>query len=127
MAATAPAVAPRLRFLDFIERAGNRLPHPVTLFILLAGLVLAASAIVARLGLSVVHPRDGSIVTAVNLLNRSGLQLIFTEAVRNFVGFPPLGIVLAAMIGVGVAERSGLISAVLRSEEHTSELQSRGL
>src|SRR5262249_14539613 len=101
--------------LDLVERAGNRLPHPVTLFIILGATVPAASAIVSRLGLSVVHPRDGSLVTAINLLDRSGIQRIFSEAVRNFVTFPPLGIVLAAMIGVGVAERSGLIAAALQA------------
>lgn len=105
----------RSTWLDAIERAGNRLPHPITLFVLLAALVLVASVVASHLGLSVTHPRDGSTIRAVNLLNREGVQRCFTEAVRNFVGFAPLGIVLAAMIGVGVAERSGLIAATLHA------------
>jgi hypothetical protein len=103
------------RALDRIERTGNRLPDPVTIFVLLAAGVLVASWICARLGVSAIHPRDGSVITAVNLLDRDGLRRIFTEAVRNFTSFAPLGIVLVAMIGVGVAEKTGLITLSLRS------------
>ena len=103
------------RALDTIERIGNRLPDPVSIFVILAFVVLAASWLCARLGVSVVHPKDGSIIAAVNLLDRVGVRRIFTEAVRNFVNFAPLGIVLVAMIGVGVAERTGLIAITLRA------------
>ncbi len=103
------------RALDAIERVGNRLPDPITIFLILAGLVLVASWITARLGVTVVHPRDGSVIAAVNLLDRDGLRRIFTEAVRNFMGFAPLGIVLVAMMGVGVAEKTGLITLSLRT------------
>jgi len=104
----------RTRLLDLLERAGNRLPHPVTLFILFAALVPLLSAIAAGLGISVLHPRTGEPVVAVNLLTRSWIQRGFTECVANFVAFAPLGTVLAAMIGVGIAERSGLLAAALR-------------
>ena len=77
--------------------------------------MLVASWITARLGVTVVHPKDGSIIAAVNLLDREGLRRIFTEAVRNFMGFAPLGIVLVAMMGVGVAEKTGLITLSLRA------------
>lgn len=114
-----PAARPPRRFLaralDGIERVGNRLPDPITIFVILAGAVLVASWLCAQLGVSAVHPRDGSILTAVNLLDRDGVRRIFTEAVRNFMGFAPLGIVLVAMIGVGVAERTGLITLSLRA------------
>ena len=103
------------RALDAIERVGNRLPDPITIFLILAGLVLVASWICARLGVTVVHPKDGSVIAAVNLLDRAGLRRIFTEAVKNFMGFAPLGIVLVAMMGVGVAEKSGLITLSLRA------------
>ena len=73
------------RALDTIGRVGNRLPDPITIFLILAGVVLVASWICARLGVAVVHPRDGSVIAAVNLLDRAGLRRIFTEAVRNFM------------------------------------------
>lgn len=103
------------RFLDMIERVGNKLPHPVNLFALLAGLVLVASAIVASFGISVEDPANpGEIVEVQNLLSGEGISYIFTSMVDNFIGFAPLGVVLATMLGIGVCERSGLISAGLR-------------
>jgi aminobenzoyl-glutamate transport protein len=103
------------RFLDFTERVGNRLPDPISIFVILAFAVLLASWVAARLGVSAIHPKDGSVIAAVNLLDREGVRRIFTEAVHNFTSFAPLGIVLVAMIGVGVAERTGLIAITLRA------------
>ncbi|RLQ91990.1 AbgT family transporter [Planomicrobium sp. Y74] len=103
------------KFLDGIEFAGNKLPHPVTLFALLALLVLVLSAIISSFGISVEHPgQEGEMVEVKNLLNAEGIQYIFTSMVDNFIGFAPLGVVLATMLGIGIAERTGLISAMLR-------------
>lgn len=102
------------RFLDAIERGGNALPHPATLFALLALLVIVASWVAAQFSLSVQHPTTGAIVTPVNLLSIEGLQRILTSLVTNFTSFAPLGTVLVALIGIGVAEHSGLIGAALR-------------
>lgn len=102
------------RVLDAIERAGNALPDTMTLFTLLAVAVLVASWIAASLGVSVTHPRDGSTIAVVNLLDAAGLRRIFTDAVKNFMNFAPLGTVLVAMIGIGVAERTGMLAVALR-------------
>ncbi|MGH7824007.1 MAG: AbgT family transporter [Candidatus Binatia bacterium] len=102
------------RVLDRVERWGNKLPHPFNLFLLLSFAVLLFSWIAHSLGISVTHPVTGKQLTAVNLLDRQGVQNIVTKAVGNFTGFAPLGTVLVAMIGVGVAEGSGLFSAALR-------------
>jgi aminobenzoyl-glutamate transport protein len=102
------------RLLDRIELWGNRLPHPFTLFCLFSLAVLILSWFAHRLELGVIHPVTGKPLTAVNLLDRQGIQNIITRAVGNFTGFAPLGTVLVAMIGVGVAERSGLFSAALK-------------
>ena len=102
------------RVLDRIERWGNRLPHPFNLFLLFSLAVLLLSSIAHALGVSVAHPLTGKPIVAVNLLDRQGIQNIITKAVSNFTGFAPLGTVLVAMIGVGVAERSGLFSAALK-------------
>lgn len=103
-----------MRALDLVERAGNRLPSPATLFVVLALGVVVASAIAAAAGVSVIHPRDGSTITPVSLLTRENVRRMFTDSVRNFMAFAPLGTVLVAMIGIGVAEAAGLVSVTLR-------------
>ena len=102
------------RSLAAVERIGNALPHPGTLFALLAGLVVVGSAIAAQFDLAVVHPGTGETVAPVNLLTVAGLHRMILQAVTNFTSFAPLGTVLVAMIGIGVAEGSGLIGAGLR-------------
>ncbi|MCH2614002.1 MAG: AbgT family transporter, partial [Opitutales bacterium] len=110
------------RFLDTVEWLGNFLPHPVTLFAILAVGIVFLSGFLGWIGLAVEDPRpadahgvakDG-MIRAVSLLNGDGGRMIFTNLVTNFTGFAPLGVVLVAMLGVGVAERSGLLSAAIR-------------
>jgi aminobenzoyl-glutamate transport protein len=102
------------RFLVTIEKGGNALPHPATLFALLATLVVIASGIASWLGVSAQHPATGEPIAVVNLLSIEGLHRIATSLVTNFTGFAPLGTVLVALLGIGVAEHSGLIGASLR-------------
>ncbi len=102
------------RFLDAVERLGNALPHPATLFGLLAVLVLVASAVFAALDTSALHPATGESYEVVNLLSKEGLHRILLEMVDNFTGFAPLGIVVVAMLGIGLAEHSGLIGVLIR-------------
>lgn len=102
------------RMLNWTERAGNALPHPATLFALFALAVLVLSAIGFVLGWEVIHPGTKEIVRPINLLSHDGIHRILLEMVDNFTGFAPLGIVLVAMLGIGIAEQSGLINAVIR-------------
>jgi len=102
------------RILNWTERAGNALPHPATLFALFALGALVFSAIGHLLGWEVVHPGTNEVVRSVNLLSHDGIARILLEMVDNFTGFAPLGIVLVAMLGIGIAEESGLINAVIR-------------
>jgi aminobenzoyl-glutamate transport protein len=102
------------RFLGVVERGGNALPHPATLFALMALSVVILSAIVAQFDLSVVHPGTKKTIEPVSLLTLPGLHRIMTEMVNNFTGFAPLGTVLVAMLGIAVAEGSGLIGAGLK-------------
>lgn len=103
------------RFLDYVEIIGNKLPHPATLFALLAFMVTILSWIAASTHLTAIHPADGSLIEAKNLLDGDGLRWMYTNIINNFVKFPPLGIVLAIMVGIGVAEGSGLITALIRA------------
>jgi aminobenzoyl-glutamate transport protein len=112
------AAPPKPPFLDralhVIERGGNALPHPATLFALLALALVVASAIAAQFDLQVIHPASGETVRAVNLLSIAGLHRILQSLVTNFTSFAPLGTVLVAILGIGAAEGSGLIAAALK-------------
>lgn len=101
-------------FLNTIERAGNALPHPATLFAALAALVVLLSWILHTAGVSVRNPSTDKIVTVVNLLSVDGLHRILLDAVKNFLAYPPLGISLMCLLGIGIAEHSGLMGACLR-------------
>lgn len=110
------------RFLNGVEAVGNRLPHPITLFALLSLVIILLSALCAALGVSaageMVNSKTGEVelqtFRAVSLLDRDGLAYILTNAVSSFTSYAPLGTVLVAMLGVGVAEGSGFISALLK-------------
>lgn len=105
-------------FLKGVERVGNALPHPAMIFVILSIVVVFVSAIVAKYGKPVTYfdAKAGEEVTAgaVSLLNAEGLRYMFNSATTNFTGFAPLGTVLVAMLGVGVAEWSGLINVSLK-------------
>ncbi|MGO2658267.1 AbgT family transporter [Mycetocola reblochoni] len=102
------------RVLRGIERAGNRLPHPFYLFLIIAGLVAVASAIAALLGASTTDPATGERVAVTSILSGEGVAYVITSAIENFVTFPPLGLIVTVMLGIGVAERLGLLQAAMR-------------
>ena len=108
------------RCLNGIERVGNSLPNPIALFAIFALAIVVISAICAAVGVSATGmlisggELKESTVTVVSLLTREGLQYIFTNAVNNFTTYAPLGMVLVAMLGVGVAEQSGMINSLLK-------------
>ena len=102
------------KFLNGVEKVGNALPHPATLFGLFAVLILIFSAIAAALDWTALHPGTGEIIEPVNLLSKNGIHRILTDMVVNFTSFAPLGIVMVAMLGIGIAESSGLIGALIR-------------
>ena len=120
--ATAPA--PRKtwadRFLSAIERVGNALPHPATLFAIFALSIVFLSWLLSRIGLNAVNPRDGSLVEPINLISTGGLHWILEHTIENYTGFAPLGTVLVALLGIGVAEKSGLIGTALRMLVHAA-------
>jgi len=102
------------RCLLKIEAWGNKLPHPTMLFIYLCGLVIGLSWLGHYLGIMAVNPVNGEQVKVVSLLNVTGLHLILSKMVSNFMNFAPVGPVLVVMLGLGIAERSGLIQTALR-------------
>jgi aminobenzoyl-glutamate transport protein len=109
------------RLLDVVERVGNKAPHPGVLFLLLLVGVAVLSHVLWRLGISVTYERINPethavemVSTAVrSLFSADGIRFIFTSVVPNFINFGPVGIIIVAMIGVGLAERAGLIQALI--------------
>lgn len=110
------------RFLNFVEYTGNQLPHPITMFALFAAAIVLISGICAALGVSatgeVIDQAAMEVteqtVRVVSLMNREGLAYMLTHAVSNFTGFAPLGVVLVTMLGVGCAEGSGYLTALMK-------------
>lgn len=111
------------RFLATVEWLGNLLPHPITLFALLSVFIVILSGILGYFDVAVADPRplgakgrdpDG-MIEVISLVSAAGLQKIVTGLVTNFTGFAPLGTVLVALLGVSVAEHSGLLSTAMRA------------
>lgn len=110
------------RFLDFVEWLGNILPHPVTLFALFCGFIILFSGFAEWMNMAVEDPRpeghedraEDGMIHAESLLNADGFRRILMNLVPNFTGFAPLGVVLVALLGVGVAEHSGFIKSGIR-------------
>ena len=103
------------RFLAWIERIGNRLPDPAALFVLALGVVWLASALLAGYEFSV-PSADGARTLAIqNQLSGESLASFLSGMVTTFTGFAPLGVVLVALLGVGVAEHTGFINALLKA------------
>jgi aminobenzoyl-glutamate transport protein len=114
-AAERPAGQRLARALDAIERLGNRLPDPALLFFLLLVVVWILSALLAQLTYQHVDPRSGNPIEVVNLLEPRALTTFLGGMVNTFVTFHPLGVVLLAMLGIGVADHTGFIRAALRA------------
>ncbi|MGI9517522.1 MAG: AbgT family transporter [Pirellulaceae bacterium] len=103
------------RFLNFIEVAGNKLPDPAILFLLLLVLVWILSWPLSLMDFGATHPITDDPIVVANQVNGSGISNLLTSMVRTFVNFAPLGVVLVALLGIGVAEHTGLISVMIKS------------
>ena len=103
------------RSLDLVERLGNKLPDPAVLFLILMLVTWAVSALMSNMVFTEIDPRSGNPVEVINLLGGGSLTAFMANLVNTFVSFPPLGVVLVAMLGLGVAEHTGFINASLRA------------
>ena len=102
------------RFLDFIEKAGNKLPDPAILFLFLMLITWVLSALLSPIDFGAIDPRSGGELRIQNLLTGAQFAAFLANMTGIFINFPPLGVVLLAMLGVGVAEHSGFINAGLK-------------
>jgi aminobenzoyl-glutamate transport protein len=102
------------RALNTIERVGNMLPDPAALFLILLLLVWALSALLAPVQFAEIDPRTGEPLVVNNMLTGTALAAFMANMVQVFTRFHPLGVVLVALLGVGVAEHTGFINAGLK-------------
>jgi aminobenzoyl-glutamate transport protein len=110
------------KVLDGVEVVGNKVPHPVVIFVILIGVVIVLSQILYLLGSSVsyeiIDPETHKAVhvttAARGLLTIAGIRFMFTGVVQNFMNFNAVGVIIVAMVGVGVAESGGLVKALIR-------------
>jgi len=105
---------PLYRAIGFIERIGNLLPHPFWLFWIMAFLLGVVSWVLSAAGVSVTLPESGDVVEVKNLLSTDGLKYAIESALDNFASFPPLAVVLVVLLGVSVAEKSGVLESLIR-------------
>jgi len=103
------------RALDAIERVGNALPDPAVLFFAMLLLTWVASSLLAGIEFTERHPATGEPIRVVNLLSGEAFAEFLATMVPTFTGFHPLGVVLVALLGVGVAEKTGLVDAGLKA------------
>ncbi len=102
------------RWMDGIERVGNKLPDPITLFLGLSVIVAIVTGICSLFDVSAVHPGTGETIAVTNLFSAYGLEYLWNNVISNFANFAPLGMVLVAVIGSAAAEKSGFLIAFMR-------------
>ncbi|MFB5661227.1 AbgT family transporter [Alteribacillus sp. HJP-4] len=103
-----------MKMLDVVEKAGNKLPHPFMLFVYLAVIVIGLSWVISLAGVSFEDPETGETAEIKSMVSGEGIEYILSSMLENFTGFAPLGLVLAMMFGIGLAQKVGLIETFMK-------------
>ncbi|WP_051620991.1 AbgT family transporter [Paenibacillus sp. UNC451MF] len=98
----------------WVERVGNKLPSPFVLFIYLIAILMVATALLSYFHVAAFDPIKKESVYVKNLLSKEGIQWIVMNVTKNFAAFTPLASILSLVIGVGLAEKVGLLEALMR-------------
>jgi aminobenzoyl-glutamate transport protein len=117
-----PASGTMKKLLDVVEKVGNKVPHPAIIFLVLMALVVVLSHVLHLAGVSVtqqvINPEtdelEATTLAVRSLLTTEGLRFMYASIIPSFMGFTAVGMIIVAMIGVGVAEESGLVKALIR-------------
>ena len=124
--ATVHPIAPQKtrmeKLLDGVERVGNKVPHPAVIFILLIFVVIVLSHVFYLIGASATyesinaetHKTEQVTTAAASLLTPAGIRFMYADLIKNFMSFTAVGVIIVAMLGVGVAESAGLVKALIR-------------
>lgn len=125
------------KFLDVVERVGNKVPHPAIIFLSLIGIVIVLSHLFYLTGTSVPTPTSADyyeggknatadisykdykqskpdVIAVKSLLTGEGIRFMYSSLIPNFMGFAAVGLMIVAMVGAGVAETSGLVNTLIR-------------
>lgn len=106
------------RFLNIVEKVGNRLPDPSILFFLMCLGLAILTWIISFFSITVKHPGSGDTIAIKSILSSDGLSMILNDAIKNFSEFPALGLVLAVMLGIGVSEKTGYFDKLMIQVVH---------
>lgn len=101
-------------FLGWVEKVGNKIPDITMLFITAFFITCIISAFLSQMTFGYVHPATGEAITVTNMLSAEELVTLMTKMVTNYSGFPPLGMVIVATLGIGIADGSGYINTALK-------------
>jgi aminobenzoyl-glutamate transport protein len=110
------------KFLDVVEKVGNKVPHPAVIFLILIAIVIVLSQILHMLGTSIsyqvlnpeTHKLETATTPAKSLLTADGIRFMYERLIPNFMSFTAVGLMIVAMVGAGVAEEAGLVKALIR-------------
>src|SRR5262245_8299452 len=110
------------KLLDTVERVGNKVPHPAVIFVILIAIVALLSHVFYKMGISVtyqsINPDTDQVeevtTAAKSLLTGDGIRFMYANVVKNFMDFQAVGVIIVAMLGVGVADSAGLVAASIR-------------
>ena len=105
-----------------IITVSNHLPHPVTIFIIFSIIVGILSVIFSKMGVSVeietinrsTKQVELQTYSVKSLFDSDGIRWIFEEAVPNFIGFAPLGVVLFFSLFFNFLNEVGLFPSFLK-------------
>ncbi|RIM31962.1 AbgT family transporter [Staphylococcus cohnii] len=111
------------KFLNIVEKIGNKLPDPSILFFLMCLGLAIITWIVSLFHVTVKHPGTGNTIAIKNILSKDGISMILNDAIKNFSEFPALGLVLSVMLGVGIAERTGYFDKLMVQIVHKAPKQ----
>ncbi|MDW8542983.1 MULTISPECIES: AbgT family transporter [Staphylococcus] len=106
------------RFLNIVEKVGNRLPDPSILFFLMCLGLAVLTWIISFFSITVKHPGTGDTIAIKSILSSDGLSMILNDTVKNFSEFPALGLVLSVMLGIGVSEKTGYFDKLMIQVVH---------
>lgn len=101
------------RVFTGIERLGTKIPEPFFLFLYLLIALALVTTTVAAFGITIEVPGKPEPIPVRAVLSTEGLVWFLTNFVDNFISFPPLGTVLAMMLVVGFAERTGYLTSAV--------------
>jgi len=101
--------------LGKIELLGNKLPNPAILFIILAGMLAVLSAVLAAYNVTAIDPITHKAILVKSMLTKAGLHWILADMVKNYINFPPLGMIIVLTMGIGLIDKVGLMETAIKS------------